>query len=103
MSLDVTLLFYRPTDSSFPANSIAAVFGIAFAVWSVNRKLGTLLIGASLLMAFARVAAGVHYPGDVIAGILVACVATCVIIQIRKLLGPIPVWVIKLARTICLA
>ena len=40
---DVTLLFYQPTDSSFPANSAAAAFGIAAGVWCVNKRLGVLM------------------------------------------------------------
>ena len=38
---DVSLLFYEPTDSSFPANAVAVTFGIAIGVWGVNRRLGT--------------------------------------------------------------
>ncbi|MYA62970.1 MAG: hypothetical protein F4X94_10420, partial [Dehalococcoidia bacterium] len=34
VDLDVNLLFYQPTDSSFPANSAAAAFGIAFGIWA---------------------------------------------------------------------
>ncbi len=100
---DVTLLFYQPTDSSLPANAMAAVFGIAIAVWGVNRRLGTLLIAAASLFAFARVVAGVHYPADVAVGALIAAVATYLIFRLKGLLGPVPTWVVKAARIICLA
>lgn len=46
---NVTLLFYQPTDSSFPSNAAAAAFGIAFAVWAVNRRVGSALIVAAVL------------------------------------------------------
>ncbi len=47
--LDVKLLFYPPTDSSFPSNAVAAAFGIAFSVWGVNHRIGTgFIVGASL-------------------------------------------------------
>ena len=100
---EVTQLFYPPTDSSFPANAMAAAFGIAAGVWGVNRRLGTvLLIGASLY-GFARVYAGVHYPLDIIAGALIAFVVTFLVFKLRDLLEPLPTWVIKAARIFCLA
>ena len=100
---DVTLLFYQPTDSSFPANPIAAAFGIAAGVWGVNRRVGTVFLLAAGIYALARVLAGVHYPSDVIAGALIAVVVTVLTFKIKDLLGPIPIWVIKGARILCLA
>ena len=100
---EVELLFYRPTDSSFPANPIAASFGIAAAVWGVNRRVGTVLLLASGVYGFARVYAGVHYPLDVIAGALIGVVIAFLTFKLRDLLGPILVWVIKAARILCLA
>ena len=66
--LDVELLFYRPTDSSFPSNSAAAAVAIAAAVWAVNRPVGIFLIAAAALYGFGRVYVGVHYPLDIAAG-----------------------------------
>ena len=100
---DVTLLFYQPTDSSFPANSMAATFGIAAAVWGVNRRIGTVLLIAATLYGFARVYAGVHYPLDIVAGALIAMVITFLVFKLKDLLEPLPTWVIKAARVLCLA
>jgi undecaprenyl-diphosphatase len=65
---DLTLLFYEPTDSSFPANVSAIGFAIATAVFLRRRRLGLALYGLALLYSFARVYAGVHYPTDVLGG-----------------------------------
>ena len=46
-------LFYTPTDPSFPSNLAAVVFGLALAVWFMNR----------------RVYVGIHYPSDILGGI----------------------------------
>jgi undecaprenyl-diphosphatase len=100
---DVTLLFYQPTDSSFPSNVVAATFGLAAAVWGVNRRVGTALMVAAGIQGFARVYAGVHYPLDIIAGALIGIVIAFLVLKLRDLLGPIPVWVIKAARILCLA
>ena len=102
-AFDVNLLFYEPTDSSFPANGAAAMFGMAFAVWTYNRPVGTLLIGFASVYCFARVYSGVHYPLDILGGIVIAVVITLAAIGIRKALGPIPRWVIKAGRIFCLA
>jgi len=100
---EVTRLFYPPTDSSFPANAVAATFGLAAAVWGVNRRVGTaLLLGASLY-GFSRVYAGVHYPLDIISGALIGITVTFLVFKLKDLLGPLPVWVIKVARILCLA
>ena len=65
---DLNLLFYRPTDSSFPANAAAIGFAIATAVFLRRRRLGLALYGVAALYGFARVYAGVHYPTDVLGG-----------------------------------
>lgn len=100
---DVTLLFYQPTDSSFPSNPVAATFSIAIAVWVVNRQVGTVLIFGSALYGLSRVLAGVHYPLDVVAGALIGVVITILVFKLRNLLEPIPTWIIKAARIFCLA
>ena len=42
---ELELLFYQPTDSSFPANPAAVAFAIAFGVFLYNRALGVALSG----------------------------------------------------------
>ena len=99
----VTLLFYTPTDSSFPANAIAAACAIAIAVWWVDRRIGAVFLAASGLYAFARVFAGVHYPLDVIGGFAIAAAVTVVVFVVFRLLRPIPELVLRIARALCLA
>ncbi len=88
--LDVSLLFYEPTDSSFPANSAAAMFGMAAAVWGFNRRLGSGMFVVAGLFGLSRVVAGVHYPLDVVASALIGIVVAYVVLKVRDLLGPIP-------------
>ncbi len=101
--LDVNLLFYQPTDSSFPSNAVAAVSGIAFGIWGVNRAVGWMAISAAGLYGLARVYAGVHYPLDVIAGAAIAIPSAFIIFKLRDLLMPLPLWLIKFARILRLA
>ena len=99
----VSLLFYQPTDSSFPANAMAATFAVAAAVWKLDRRVSLLLYAGAALYAFARVYAGVHYPVDVVAGGLIGVVVAWGVWRLRDLLEPLPTWVIKAFRILCLA
>ena len=100
---DVAMLFYKPTDSSFPSNAVAAVFGLAFGIWGVNRRLGWVAILAASLYGLARVYSGVHYPLDILAGAAIAAVVTYLVFRLRDLLMPLLMLAIRLARILRLA
>ena len=100
---EVSLLFYEPTDSSFPANAAALAFGVSAAVWSFNRRVGYALLAVSTLYAFSRVYAGVHYPLDVITGGLIGIIAAAVAHAMVRLLRPLIEIVLKAGRILLLA
>ena len=100
---EVSLLFYEPTDSSFPSNAAAASLGLAFGIWGVNRRLGYVAITVACLYGLARVYAGVHYPLDIIAGAVIAVPVTYLVFKLRDLLMPILMLAIRLARILKLA
>ena len=87
--IGVNLLFYRPTDPSFPSNLAAVVFGLAFAVWIKNRKAGGILVGMGVLAGLARVCAGIHYPGDMIGGAFIGLLGTACAYGLIKLFWPL--------------
>lgn len=99
----INLLFYRPTDSSFPSNSAAAAFALAAAVWCVNRRIGAALFLAAAVYGFSRVYVGVHYPTDILGGALIAVVVTALTLRLRNLMMPLLVAVIKAARLFAFA
>ncbi len=68
---DLTLLFYEPTDSSFPSNAAAVGFALATAVFVRHRRTGAALYVLAFLWGLARVYAGVHYPADVLGGAVI--------------------------------
>ena len=67
-SLDVELLFYPPTDSSFPANPIAIVIAMSAGAWMANKTVGYAMYTIAIGYGFARIYAGVFYPTDAVAG-----------------------------------
>lgn len=72
-SLHVTTLETCPAagDWSFPSNHATIAAAAAVALFFVSRRLGAVAAVAALAMAASRVWVGVHYPHDVVAGILV--------------------------------
>ena len=75
---ELTLLFYAPTDPSFPSNTASVGFALATAVFLRHRRLGGALYALAFCWGFARVYAGVHYPTDVLAGAAVGVVGALV-------------------------
>ena len=100
---EVTLLFYEPTDSSFPSNAIAATTALACGIWIANKRLGSISFGAVLIFGFIRVFSGIHYPIDILGGLLIGILSTVVARYIIKLLDPIVMKIIKAGRILILA
>jgi undecaprenyl-diphosphatase len=65
------LLGARTSDPSFPSDHAAAAFAIAFAVLAFSRRGGAAFLVFATLIGISRIALGLHYPSDVLAGMLV--------------------------------
>jgi len=102
-ALPANLLFYQPTDSSFPSNSAAVVFAIAFAIFLANRKVGSFLLLLASIHGFSRVYVGIHYPFDVLAGAMGGVLIAFVVTRVIKALGKWIDLVMDLARKLYLA
>lgn len=92
----VRFFYYRPrpfaafnfaplineVSGSFPSGHAAFFFALVPLAFLLGKKAGYWFVAASLLMAFARIAAGVHWPSDILGGIAI---------------GLASFWIIKLA------
>ena len=85
---EVTLLFYRPTDWSFPSNPATATFAFFFSVFFYDRRFSVWFLIPALLMSFARIYCGVHYPGDVLAGIVIAAASAYIVHRVDVISRP---------------
>lgn len=86
----VRILYHRPrpfteisvnqllssNEWSFPSGHAAFFFALSTAVYLYNKKWGIGFFIATILMTLSRVAAGIHYPSDIIAGALIGIAAS---------------------------
>jgi len=71
-------LIPHAVDNSFPSDHtvISGVFSLT--AFLANRHIGLVLWALTLLVGAARVSAGLHYPVDIVVGVLLALVAVFV-------------------------
>ena len=95
---ELNLLFYPPTDPSFPANPVAVGFAAAAAAWSINHKFGWWMFAAASLFGFSRLYAGVFYPTDIIGGAVVGIAVFIFTSYLRRFLEPLITAFVRLIR-----
>lgn len=66
----VTLLVEPPMDASFPSGHTAASFAATFALLAVKDPLWKPALAVAIVMAFSRLYLYVHWPSDVLGGIV---------------------------------
>jgi membrane-associated phospholipid phosphatase len=75
---NVHVLIGKTTDFSFPSDHATAAGAVAAGLLLVRGPWGRLAAVAAVLMAFARVYAGAHYPGDVLAGLALGAIVAVI-------------------------
>lgn len=64
------LFIQAPKDFSFPSGHTMASFASAVVLWKNNRTMGTAALIIAILIGFSRLYLFVHFPSDVVAGIV---------------------------------
>ncbi|MBA3532852.1 MAG: phosphatase PAP2 family protein [Ardenticatenales bacterium] len=102
---EVHHLFYYPSDSSFPSNSAAAVWSMAWAIWERTRgsSLGWAALLLAGLMGLSRVWVGIHYPLDIVGGAAAGILAAIFVERHRVRLRPLTDTLLWLAEKLALA
>lgn len=65
-------------DGSFPSGHTYAAFATAFSIYKYDKKLGAPFFAFAILMAFTRLYLFVHYPTDVIGGIVLGFICSAI-------------------------
>lgn len=81
----ISLLIANPKDYSFPSGHSFAAFATAFVLWKANKKVGVIAYIFSAMIAFSRLYLYVHFPSDVLAGILLGTIVGYLTTRLIKL------------------
>lgn len=66
----IKLLIPHGADGGMPSHHMVFMFSVATMAFFMNNRAGLLLALLSIASGIARICAGIHYPSDVLAGIL---------------------------------
>ena len=81
---ELSLLIPSPTDFSFPSGHTYAGIAATVVLWHHNPKWGISALVPALLIAFTRLYLMVHFPTDILGGIILGVVCGSVAIWITK-------------------
>lgn len=76
----VTMLLAHPADNSFPSDHAVIAGALAVGTLLFARRWGIVAVIVAVLLAFARVFAGMHYPIDVLAGLAIGAVVALILV-----------------------
>ena len=71
----ISLLIARPDDYSFPSGHTGASFAATSVLWRCDSKLKVPALILAVLIAFSRMYLYVHYPSDILTGMLLGTAA----------------------------
>lgn len=69
---NVTQLIYKYPEASFPSGHTLGIVAAGMALWFFDQKLAWFVMGSGVVVGFFRIVAGVHYPLDVLVGVILA-------------------------------
>lgn len=79
----VTVLVQEPLSSSFPSGHSATAFACA-TVLAYKKKFGFLFYPLAVFIVYSRIYVGVHYPLDVVAGLLIGLTMAFAVLKNEK-------------------
>ncbi len=78
----LTLLVGKAHDYSFPSGHTGSAFALAVVIFMVmERKYGIIALALASLMGFSRLYVGIHYPSDVLGGIVLGVITSIIAVK----------------------
>jgi undecaprenyl-diphosphatase len=78
-------LIAHENGTSLPSDHATAAFTLALAIgFFLHRAWGGVLLVAAVAIGLARIWVGVHYPGDIVAGLVIAVVAVAAVSLVSR-------------------
>jgi undecaprenyl-diphosphatase len=97
------LVFHRPTFS-FPSDHAATLFAVAMSFYlSGYKKLSYFMFAIAIVICFFRVATGIHWPTDILAGAAIGLLSAWIIQILDGILDPAYEFIINKFQKIKLA
>lgn len=101
-TLDIHALLPCDTDFSMPSDHCIIAGAFVAGLWLINRGFGIVAAALAILLAFGRVYSGMHYPSDVVVGLIAGAVIAVVIVltlrrPVKRILLMLPDGLVKFA------
>lgn len=78
----LNLIVGEATDYSFPSGHTGSAFALAVAVFMVMpKKYGFTALFPASLMGFSRLYVGIHYPSDVLGGVILGIISAVIAVR----------------------
>lgn len=84
VNTSVEILISKPKDFSFPSGHTMSSFAAAVALLYMDKKIGIASLILAAIIAFSRLYLFVHYPSDVLAGMVIGIILGYCSIMIYK-------------------
>lgn len=80
----VDILIKEPMGFSFPSGHTGSSFAAASVIYFYNKKKGLLALILATLIAFSRMYLFVHYPSDIVGGLILGIISSRIAIKITN-------------------
>lgn len=80
----VDILIREPMGFSFPSGHTGSSFAAASVIYFYNKKRGLLALILATLIAFSRMYLFVHYPSDIVGGLILGIISSRIAIKITN-------------------
>ena len=87
VNTDITLLTKLPSSSSFPSTHSALAAASTTVFFARNKVIGFIVAAITVCIAFSRLYLYVHYPTDVVAGLMLGTFCASIILVLAKWVG----------------
>lgn len=89
VSQDIHLLLSHSSSSSFPSMHVTFFFALSTVVLLYSKKAGILFFITSFLIALARVFVGLHWPSDILGGMVLGTFSALIVHKflIKRIFG----------------
>lgn len=96
VSHKVNLLVKHPNDASFPSDHASGGSSLTFAEIKYDKIIGSVMMVMTIILLFARVYVGVHYPFDVIGGFVIGFISSRLVNRLDIVINPIEKFILSM-------